>query len=278
MDNSTEFKNDLFSRVAKELVVERKIYSPLCRPQSNGCIEGIHKLLKSCLAKHISRHRKWDNVIPIATTLYNWLPNQHSKESPFFVMFGRDALTNLSCLTKPNLRYMDIEVLTLDLKLMSSIFQTQIHNLRMAREHVIEGQQLVTRPDIAIGDLILVRDHTSKCFMFKYKVDFCVVRIEGNKVKVKDNNGKLGWYHISDMKKSDMVTKLVCQLPDVDGFGRKGRLSFDPEHVQDLGWTPDDWKSILNPDYVQDISDTVQNVPKQRSHPMQLKSASINEV
>ena len=26
-----------------------------------------------------------------------------------------------------------------------------------------------------------------------------------------------------------MVTKLVCQLPDVDGFGRKGRLSFDPE-------------------------------------------------
>ena len=74
---------------------------------------------------------------------------------------------------------------------MSSIFQTQIHNLRMAREHVIEGQQLVTKPNIAVGDLVLVRDHTSKCFMPKYKVDFCVIRIEGNKVEVKDNNGKL---------------------------------------------------------------------------------------
>ena len=106
---------------------------------------------------------------------YNWLPNQHSKESPFFIMFGRDALTNLSQLTKPNLRYMGTEDLILDLKLMSNIFQTQIHNLRMARECVIEGQQPVTKPDITVGDLVLVRDHTSKCFMPKYKVDFHVV-------------------------------------------------------------------------------------------------------
>ena len=47
-------------------------------------------------------------------------------------MFGRDAVTNLSQLTKPKLRYMGTEVLILDLELMSNIFQTQIHNLRMA--------------------------------------------------------------------------------------------------------------------------------------------------
>ena len=58
-------------------------------------------------------------------------------------MFGRDAVTNLSQLTKPKLRYMGTEDLILDLELMSSIFQTQIHNLRMARERVIEGQQPV---------------------------------------------------------------------------------------------------------------------------------------
>ena len=116
-----------------------------------------------------------DNVVSITTASYNWLPNQHSKESLFFVMFGRDALTNLAHLTKPNLRYMGTEDLILDLELMSSIFQTQIHNLRMAREHAIEGQQPVTKPDIAVGDLILVRGHTSKCFMPKYKVDLCVV-------------------------------------------------------------------------------------------------------
>ena len=73
-------------------------------------------------------------MVPLATASYNWLPNQHSKESPFFVMFGRDALTNLSQLTKPNFSYMGTEDLILDLKLMSNIFQPQIHNLRMARE------------------------------------------------------------------------------------------------------------------------------------------------
>ena len=86
-DNGTKFKNDLFSRVAEQLGVERKIYSPPYRLQSNSRMEGFHKLLKGCLAKHISRHREWDNVVPLATASYNWLPNHHSKESPFFVMF-----------------------------------------------------------------------------------------------------------------------------------------------------------------------------------------------
>ena len=142
---------------------------------------------------------------------------------------------------------------------MSNIFQTQIHNLRMAREHVIKGQQPVKKPDIAVGDLVLVRDHTSKCFMPKYKVDFCVVHIEGNKVEVKDNSGKLSWYHISDIKKTDMITKLICQLPDVNAFGRKGRLNFDPECIKDLGWVPNDWKYKFNPDHVKDIVGTAQN-------------------
>ena len=90
-------------------------------------------------------------------------------------------------------------------------------------------------PDINTGDLVLVKDHTSKTFMPKYKSDFCVVRVLGNKVEVKDNNGKMSWHHYSNVKKTDMVTKLICQLPDYDAFGRVGRLSFDQERVQDLG-------------------------------------------
>ena len=64
MDNGTEFKNELFSQVAEQLGVERKIYTPPYRPQSNGRIEGFHNFLKSCLAKHISRNREWDDVAP----------------------------------------------------------------------------------------------------------------------------------------------------------------------------------------------------------------------
>ena len=52
-DNGREFKKGLFSRAAKELGVERKIYSPPYRPQSNGHTEGFHKFLKAYMAKHI---------------------------------------------------------------------------------------------------------------------------------------------------------------------------------------------------------------------------------
>ena len=109
--------------------------------------------------------------------------------------------------------------------------------------------------------------------MPKYKTDFHVISVLGNKVEVKDNNGKMSWYHISDVKKTDMVTKLFCQLPDYDAFGRLGRLSFNLEWVQDLGWSANDQDFKFNPDHVSDPP-----AKKQRSYPMQLRSASVNEI
>ena len=121
-----------------------------------------------------------------------------------------------------------------------------------------------------LHDLVLVRDHTSKSFMPKYKTDYHVIRVLGNKVEVKDNNGKMSWFHISDVKKTDMITKLICQLPNYDAFGHKGRLLFDPERVKDLGWTLNDQNDIFDPSY---ISDAPATAAKERSHPMQLRSA-----
>ena len=114
--------------------------------------------------------------------------------------------------------------------------------------------------------------------MPKYKTDFCVIRVLGNKVQVKDNNGKMSWYHISDVKKTDMVTKLICQLPDYDAFGRKGRLSFDPKFVKDLRWTPQDQDFKFNPDLVSDVPSKQPVKATQRSHPMQLRSSTVNEI
>ena len=87
-DNGTEFKNALFEEVAKQLGVERKIYSPVYRPQANGHIEGFHKFLKECISKHMVNNLVWDNILPLAAAAYNWFPNEHSKEPAFFLMFG----------------------------------------------------------------------------------------------------------------------------------------------------------------------------------------------
>ena len=91
-DNGTEFKNKIFEQVAKELGIVHKLYTPPYYPASNGKIEGFHAFLKACIAKHIAPQLEWDVLVPLACAAYNFMPNEHSKESPFFLMFGRDPV------------------------------------------------------------------------------------------------------------------------------------------------------------------------------------------
>ena len=72
-----------FHRLLNSWVQKEKSTHPHTDPQSNGRIKGFHNFLKSCLAKHISRNREWDDIAPLATASYNWLPNQHSKRITF---------------------------------------------------------------------------------------------------------------------------------------------------------------------------------------------------
>ena len=115
-DNGIKFKNKLFEHIAKKLGVKHKMYTaPYC-PSSNGRIEGFQSFLKACIAKHVSPQLEWTSVIPLASAAYNFLPNEHSKESPFFLMFGRDAVLPLNSLLSPQLRYLgnDLNILLHD--------------------------------------------------------------------------------------------------------------------------------------------------------------------
>ena len=80
MTNGTEFKNKIFEQVAKELGVMHKLYTPY-HPASNGRIEGFHAFLKACISKHIAPRLEWDDLVPLACAAYNFIPNEHSKES-----------------------------------------------------------------------------------------------------------------------------------------------------------------------------------------------------
>ena len=115
-DNGTEFKNKIFEQVAKELGVVHKLYTPPYHPASNGRIEGFHAFLKACIAKHIAPQLEWDALVPLACTDYNFIPNEHSKESPFFLMFGGDPILPLNTILGPKIRYLgnDINVLSLE--------------------------------------------------------------------------------------------------------------------------------------------------------------------
>ena len=73
--------------VFKRMRTEHKT-SPIYSPQCNRRIEGFHKFLKATIGKQLQKGLEWDDVIPKATSAYNFFPTQSSKEEPFFLMFG----------------------------------------------------------------------------------------------------------------------------------------------------------------------------------------------
>ena len=93
-DNGTEFKNKMFEQISKELGLEYKLYTPPYHPALNGRIEGFHAFLKACIAKHVAPQLEWDVLIPLACAMYNFIPNEHSKESPIL-----PYVWNRSCIT-----------------------------------------------------------------------------------------------------------------------------------------------------------------------------------
>ena len=83
-DNGTELKNKLWTDVFKRLRTEHRT-SPIDSPQCNGRIEGFHKFLKATIGKQLQKGLQWVDVIPKATSAYNFFLTQSSKEAPFFL-------------------------------------------------------------------------------------------------------------------------------------------------------------------------------------------------
>ena len=74
--------------------------------------------------------------------------------------------------------------------------------------------------DFKVGDLVLVRNYTSKAFQEKYQDSYRVVRLLGkNQLEVKDQNNHIRQVHITDIKKTTMPEVLVKSIPDYKQFG-----------------------------------------------------------
>ena len=234
-DNGREFKNKLMEEVSKELGVEYKVYSPPYRPQSNGRIESFHYFLKACIAKHITPQLEWDDVVPLACAAYNFFPNEHSRESPFFLMFGRDPLLPLTKLLRPKLRYLGNEESILSLESLQNIYQLVVTNLKTAREK--RQPSLIIDPKLREGDLVLVKDHMAKAFQPRFKESFCVIKQKGNQVEIRPaEGGETTKVHVTDIKKVTPAEHISTQLPDYNKLGRLNKLRLNPKSIPDLDW------------------------------------------
>ena len=241
-DNGTEFKNEVFKEMLQTLGTEKLIHSPPYRPQSNGRIEGFHRYLKACIAKHMCAGLEWDEITAMATAAYNYFPNMSAKESTFFLMYGRDPVNKLSTILNTPRRYLGDFTGFPDLEALKNMYQMVAQQLMNSRECYVKSNKYSKIPDhgILVGDLVLIKDHTVKSFGPKYKEGFQVVQIYGmNALQVSDKRGKLHNVHITDVRKINMTEKVATQLKEVYDKGRTAKNLIPQGRIPDLGWNMD---------------------------------------
>ena len=120
------------------------------------------------MTKHISTTMEWDQVVHLATAAYNFFLNEHSRESTFYLMFGRDPRLPLNTLLQPKIRYMGDEENILSLEALQRIYLLVAENLRLARERMHKNQQ--SHPTkLKPGDMVMIRTHSEEQFKPLYK-------------------------------------------------------------------------------------------------------------
>ena len=61
-------------------------------PQADGLVENFNKTLRAMIAKHAAKYgTNWDDYLPYLLFAYRTKPHESTGESPFFLLYGRDA-------------------------------------------------------------------------------------------------------------------------------------------------------------------------------------------
>ena len=75
---------------------------------------------------------EWDDVA------YNILPNEHSKESPFFLIFGKEAKIPLNTMVQSQIRYLGNDENILSIQALKNMHQLVAENLQKARKRIAQ--------------------------------------------------------------------------------------------------------------------------------------------
>ena len=205
-----------------------KLYTPPYHPASNGRIEGFHAFLKACISKHIVPQLEWDDLVPLACAAYNFIPNEHSKESPFFLMFGRDPVLPLNSLLEPKVRYLGNDINVPSLEAMKYMFEIAATNLQLAQERGDPKDQPLPNK-LQLGDTVLVQNHVKGPFNPKFIGDYRVIALKGNQVEIQPaTGGPTEMKHIKHVKYILPTDRYINQLPNYSMFGRKDNTQDEP--------------------------------------------------
>ena len=115
----------------------------------------------------------------MTANIYNIAPSVNNLKSPFFLVFGRDALEGRLSHVQNYCRYLGTEpgMLAVDkLKYMWKLHAELLHDSRQSKDPE-DKRKFNKASNLKIGQLVLNKNHTTSTFQPKYLADHRVAKI-----------------------------------------------------------------------------------------------------
>ena len=90
-DRGTHFNNKVVQNLCDKFQIHQQLSSSY-HPQTNGLTERFNKTLCETLAKSLEKENQWDEHIESALFAYRTTKHSTTKQTPFYMMYGREAL------------------------------------------------------------------------------------------------------------------------------------------------------------------------------------------
>ena len=159
-DRGTNFLSDLVREVCQLLNV-KKINTSGYHPQTDGLVEKFNATLISMIAKScLVSDRDWDTRLPYLLFAYRLSAQESTSESPFFLLYGRDARppTETAVTHVRNPYLVDIDDYREDLlSNLSLAWKLAAENIRRAQKSQKRYYDRSTRKvNLRVGDRVMV--------------------------------------------------------------------------------------------------------------------------
>ena len=159
-DRGANFLSNLIQDVCKYLNI-KKVNTSGYHPQTDGLVERFNSTLINMLSKCAKKNGKdWDKQLPYVLFAYRASVQASTKESPFYLLYGRDPRLPSECaLTVPTTPYM------IDLQDYRSELTTSLSDAWLtAKEHIAHAQdkqkqqydKKAKESPVKVGDRVMV--------------------------------------------------------------------------------------------------------------------------
>ena len=210
----------------------KKVNTVAYHPQTDGLVEKMNRTLRSMIAKHTRKFgREWDVHLQQLLFAYRVKPQDSTQESPFFLLYGRDArLPTETALSQPLTPYMvDLD----DYR--TSLVTGLTESWKLAKQNIASAQKRQKKfydrsskaPKYQIGDRVMVYmpyEDSGKLrkLALPYHGPYRVLDVTTNGVSVRPVD------HPDQEPirvNLDRVTKCPDELPDISWLGNTRKRS-----------------------------------------------------